>query len=118
MKFAYIALIGLLFVGCAFASQAQCEAGAIEGYFPHSVYCNKFYSCSLGYWREMTCYGEGVWNSAGEYCDYRENVNCGNLVSESRKNPSNMDKLINFYVLSQQIASSTMADRMASSILL
>lgn len=82
MKFVCIALLGLILASSVSAqSQAECASGSLaEGYYPHSVYCNRFYSCSLGYWVEHTCYGEGVWNRVEETCDYRSNVNCGNLV--------------------------------------
>lgn len=82
MKFVCIALLGLILASSISAqSQAECANGSLaEGYYSHNVYCNRFFSCSLGYWIEHTCYGDGVWNSAQESCDYRENVNCGNLV--------------------------------------
>lgn len=84
MKFLCVAFVGLLLVAASSASlEEQCREGTLpDGYYPHDVYCNKFYTCSLTYWREYTCYGDGLWNAALEGCDYPENVDCGALVSE------------------------------------
>lgn len=83
MKFVCIALLGLVLAAgvSAQSREEQCQAGTLpEGYYAHETYCNVFFSCSLTYWREYQCYGDGVWNPAAEACDYATNVNCGGLV--------------------------------------
>lgn len=83
MKFVCIALLGLVLAAgvSAQSREEQCQAGTLpEGYYAHETYCNVFFSCSLTYWREYQCYGDGVWNPAAQSCDYATNVNCGGLV--------------------------------------
>lgn len=81
MKF--VVLLSLALIACASAQDMaeRCSNGDLsEGYYPHSTNCDMFYTCSLGYLIEHTCYN-GVWNTEVESCDYLENTNCGNLVS-------------------------------------
>lgn len=85
MKFVCIALIGLLLVGTALASQAQCEAGLLDpGYFVHDVYCNKFFTCSLTMWIEHTCKEGQMWDQEYQGCNYEHLVDCGSLVRERK----------------------------------
>ncbi|CAH1959036.1 unnamed protein product [Acanthoscelides obtectus] len=46
-------------------------------YYPHEVYCYKFYECSDGTAYELDCAPPLNWNQAKKICDV--NVDCGKL---------------------------------------
>uniref|UniRef100_A0A1B0D6Q9 Uncharacterized protein n=1 Tax=Phlebotomus papatasi TaxID=29031 RepID=A0A1B0D6Q9_PHLPP len=64
----------------------QCEEGNLSpGYYPHSTYCNKFYSCVFETIYEHTCVTPFLWNNDIQNCDYPENVDCGDLVIPQKR---------------------------------
>ncbi|XP_055694786.1 probable chitinase 10 [Lutzomyia longipalpis] len=64
----------------------ECESGNLApGYFPHSQYCNKFYSCVFDTLYEHTCVSPFLWNNNVQNCDYPENVQCGDLVVPQKR---------------------------------
>lgn len=79
MKFVIFGLLGLLLVAfCSAQTRQQCEDGSLpDGDYPHTTYCNMFYTCAMGYWKETKCYN-GMWNIAEQACT--KDVDCGSRV--------------------------------------
>ncbi|VEN42013.1 unnamed protein product [Callosobruchus maculatus] len=50
---------------------------AVPVYYPHDVYCYKFYECSDGHAYELECAPPLNWDQAKTTCD--DQVDCGKL---------------------------------------